>query len=799
LNLLKGLRRIFAVIAALVIGLVAVAAIFLYTADFNRYKGLIDAAITDATGRDVVIKGDLTIVMSLPPEFAVTDVTVANATWGSQPLMAHIGQLRLRLRLLPLLKKDIDFSGITLIDTDLLFETGAKGQSNWQFTHQPSSGAGVGVRHMAVEQLQVKNLTVTLRSAGTGSPPAHYMLDSLNLTRPATADSLAVELKGSSNGQAVSLSGKTGPLRNVIEGLRFPLDLSGEFAGATVRLHGEIANALKLEGLELELQAAGSDLAKLGNAVAVKIPQTDGFDLRAQLTGNGHNLTLRKARGSVSRKGNKLAINGEIGNLNALKDIQLAFKGAGGDLAGLGSIVGKTLPKTGPFEVSGKLAGTSKALAVRDLSTTVKYEDSQLVVTGELDDVLQLTGIDLSLQASGKNLGQLGPLFATQLPDLGPFQMQGQLSGSDKLLNLKSFSGTIDQSDFAGWAKVEFGTRPKITAGLESALVDFTRILDQTQDEKTGDKKGEKARASGSRRLLFSKKPLPLDMLAAVDADVAFKAQNIRADDALLELGQLRLVLAAGDLRVEKLEATYKGAKVSANLSLMAGKPSKVALSFLVQGFDLGRFTRETHISQEVEGRVDLAGDLNSEGDSPHRLMANLNGSIGAVIGKGHVPRILDLLASDLAEKVVPLWGHHKESGQLNCAVIQFTNKAGIATSDAFLLDTQVGLVKGDGEINFGTEQLDFLLSPKPKDASLFTLTTKLRVSGSILDPRVKPDIRSLVEKGARALSALVVGPVGLLAPFVRLGARHHHPCDVQELKLRVQKVYELDESAGAS
>jgi uncharacterized protein involved in outer membrane biogenesis len=793
------LRRIFAVTAALVIGLVAAVAIFLYTADFNRYKGMIDAAITDATGRDVVIKGDLTIVMSLPPEFAVTDVTVANAAWGSQPQMAHIGELRLRLRLLPLLKKEFDFSRIRLIDTDLLFETGAKGQSNWQFTHQPSSGAGVGIRHVAVEQLQVEKLNVTLRSADTSSPPAHYRLDSLNLTRPATADALTVELKGSSNGQAVALSGTTGPLRNVLEGLRFPLDLSGEFAGATVKLHGDIANALKLQGLELTLQATGSDLATIGSAVAVKIPQTDSFDLKAQLRGNGKNLSLQEAHGSVSRKGNTLALNGKIGDLNALKDIQLAFNGSGGDLAGIGSIIGKTLPKTGPFEASGKLTGTAKALALGGLSATVRYADSKLAITGELGDVLQRSGIDLSLRASGKNLGQLGSLFAATLPDLGPFKMQGQLSGSDTLLDLKGFSATIDQSDFAGSAQLEFGARPNVTVRLKSALVDFTRILDQAEDEEKGEEKGETASAGESRQLLFSNRPLPLDVLAAVDVDVALKAQSIKAEDALLELGELKLVLAAGDLRVEKLEATYKGAKVSANLSLTAGNPSQVALSFLVQGFDLGRFARETHTSQEIEAGLDLAADLTSQGNSMHHLMANINGDIGAVIGKGQVPRILDLLASDLAAKVVPLWGHHKKSGQLNCAVIQFTNKAGIATSDAFLLDTQVGLIKGDGEINFATEQLDFLLSPKPKDISLFTLTTKLRVSGSILNPKVKPDMKSLVEKGARALSALVVGPVGLLAPFIRLGARHPHLCDVQELKLRVQKIYELDESAGAS
>ena len=217
---------------------------------------------------------------------------------------------------------------------------------------------------------------------------------------------------------------------------------------------------------------------------------------------------------------------------------------------------------------------------------------------------------------------------------------------------------------------------------------------------------------------------------------------------------------------------------------------SDLALSFLVQGFDLGRFLKETHTSQEVAAQVDLAADLNSQGDSPRRLMANLNGSIGAVFGKGEVPRILDLLASDLTQRVIPIWGRHKEFGQLNCGVIQFTNKEGIATSDAFIFNTQVGIMNGNGKINLATEQLDFLLTPKPKDASLLSLATKLHVTGSLLDPKVGPDPKSLLKKGSKAASALVLGPAGLMMPFVKLGARHPHPCDIQQLMSRIQSIY---------
>ncbi len=999
----RRLRLGLALIAVLVIGLPAAAAVFLYTADYNRYKGLIADAFTDATGRQLAIKGDLTIAISLLPEIVVTDVTLANAPWASQPQMAHIGQLRVRLKLLPLLMRDVDITRIKLIDTDLLLETDASGQANWQFNPKATPRTGVGRRGVAVEQLAVERLAVTLHGGDTGSPPTHYNLDSFKLTRSAAADSMAVELKGSSNGQPVTLSGQIGPLEDLFAGVRFPLTLSGDVAGTAIKLHGEMGNALTFEGLDLTVQASGTDLATLGTAIAVKLPQTDGFDMTAHLTGSGDDLTLQEARGSVSHKSIKLAINGEIGDLNVLEDIRLELKGSGNDLAELSSITGETLPKTGPFEVNGKLAGTAKALAlseaqgtigqqsikvalagkigdlialegidlnlkgsgndlaelssiagetlpqtgpfevsgkltgtakalalseaqgtigrqsikvalagkigdlialagidlnlkgsgndlaelssitgetlpktgpfqvsgkltgsakalalseaqgtigrqsikvslagkvddlmtlkgislgvkgsgknlgelrsllgdklpdtglfsatarltgsaqalaVRNLRGNIRQGTSQLTVSGKVGDLLQLAGIDLSLEGSGKNLGELGPLFDTELPDLGPFRINGQLSGSDTLLELKNFFASVDRSDFTGWAKVEFAKRPRVTVRLESGLIDFTRIMEQMQ----GKTKAEEAEAGEPRQALFSDEPLPFDVLDAVDADIAFNARNIKARDAALEFGQLALRLDAGDLRVEKLEATYRGTKVSANLNLTAGTPANVAMKFLVQGFDLGRFLKETHTSQVVEGQVDFAADLKSQGDSPHRLMANLDGVTGAVIGKGYAPRFLDLLAQDLSRRVITIWGRHNKAGELNCGVIQFTTKQGIATSDAFLFDTQLAILKGDGEINLATEQLDFVLSPKPKDSSLFSLATKLHVTGSILDPRVRPDTRSVVKKGAKALSALVLGPAGLLVPFVRTGARSSHVCDIQELKSRVESIYD--------
>jgi uncharacterized protein involved in outer membrane biogenesis len=242
---------------------------------------------------------------------------------------------------------------------------------------------------------------------------------------------------------------------------------------------------------------------------------------------------------------------------------------------------------------------------------------------------------------------------------------------------------------------------------------------------------------------------------------------------------------------MDTLEAVYRNTKLSANLSARAGPPVHVTTHFLVQGFELGEFLKETDISDEVEAKADIAADLRSLGGSAHDLASNLDGVFAVVIGKGKMPGFLDILAEDLSRRVIPIWGSHKEAGNLNCGVVQFGIQQGIATSDAFLFDTQIGYLKGKGNIDLATEKIDFRLSPHPKDASLFNLKTKLRISGSITDPTVRPDAKSLAIKGSKALSSLVLGPAGLLAPFLSRGARNQHPCDIQALQDRLDNIYQ--------
>jgi uncharacterized protein involved in outer membrane biogenesis len=387
--------------------------------------------------------------------------------------------------------------------------------------------------------------------------------------------------------------------------------------------------------------------------------------------------------------------------------------------------------------------------------------------------------MDLQSRLSGSEMAELGPLVGSDLPPTGPFEVSGQLTGSTKVLAMEPFSATIDKSDFKGRVHVAFQARPKITMRLESALVDFSALLENLEeDQSTPDETNER------QQRFFSDTPLPLGSLQKVDADIVLKARQIHARRARLDLGHLAIKLEDRDFSIEKFEATYKKTKITGDLHINHGTPPRVATNFMVQNFDIGSFCKEIGVSDKVRGHVDIAANLQSRGDSPHSLAASLDGSIGAVMGKGYLTRYLDMLSVNLSKKVLSIWGdqHQAQADQINCAVVQFDIDKGLATSRAFVFDSQALVLTGEGNINLGPEQVQFVLNPNPKQPGILEIPINLRVSGTIMEPVVRADKLALITEAGAMLGSLPVNSLGVLSPFAKTGAKENHPCDIKSI-----------------
>ena len=557
------------------------------------------------------------------------------------------------------------------------------------------------------------------------------------------------------------------------------LDARGSTRRGNMRIAvtGAVKDLPTLRGIDLQSRLTGKNLEEFGDIIGEKLPATDEFEIQGRLTGSAKTLSLQKAGGRANRGSLRLSLKGEVKDLTDLSGMDLRLQGSGKDLAEIGTITGKKFPASDKFTVQGRLMGSTKALSLLEAKGSASRGSLNLAFNGAVKELLALEGINVNLEASGKELAEIGPLLGSELPELGPFDVSGKLSGSTKTILLNDLSAVVDKSDFNGLAKVEFLKHPKITARLESSVIDFTTLMKSIEkdDEKTAIKVEPKRR-------LFSDNPLPFDALKKVDADILLEARNIHLKDARLKFGHFSLKLDDGKLSIDKLEATYKETKISGNMQLTSGSSIRAATRFLVQNLDLGGLLRETGINDRVQATVDLAAHLNSRGNSVRSLMANLDGAIGAVMGEGYLTRYLDLISLNLTQKVVHFWGRPKDADQIKCAVVQFDIKSGVAASRAFVFDTRAGILAGEGEVNLGTEQVDYLLVPKPRHPGLLEFSTKLRVSGTILDAKVSPDTLALLETGARALGSLAIGPLGLLAPFVHLGAYKKHPCDIQSI-----------------
>ena len=617
--------------------------------------------------------------------------------------------------------------------------------------------------------LQAEDLDLAVQASGTNLATLGTGIDVVILK----TDSFSMSAQLAGSGDAVTMSNASATIKH---------------SGVMLAITGGIGNLNTLEGMHFELTGSGNNLSELqAIAGSTQLPDTGPFKVSGTLNGSAKALSLTNAQGDLRHHSIKMALSGKVQDVIAFTGIDVNAKLSGNNLSELQAVAGSTkLPDTGPFTASARLTGTAKALALLDALTVIKQKGSQLKVSGKIANLQQLSGIDLSFKGSAKDFTELGPTFRTQLPDLGAFQISGQLLGSSDTLDLKGISAVIDQSDFSAAGRVTFGQRPKVSMRIESALIDFTRLMGET--EKLSQQ--ETSKVQDPEALMFSKKPIPFNLLDAVDADIELNAKRMKARDAELKLDKLALRLDTGELRIDTLEATYKETRISASLNIKTGTPAQVAAKILVQDFDLGSFLKETHKIHEVEGHADFAVDLRSQGDSPHSLMAALDGTTGAVIGKGRVPHILDVLAKDLTSKVLPFWGNPKHAGELDCGVIEFSIKQGIATSKTFLLDTHLGHYKVQGHTNWGTEKINFLLIPKPKKLTLLSMSTKLRITGSINHPEVHPTVSGVLETVAEDVLTFTLGPIGLLIPFERMGAQKKHPCDMQKLKHTVDAIY---------
>lgn len=729
MRFLKWGLIVVAVLVLLIGGLAIVAA----NIDVNRFKPQIIAAVEEATGRKLQIGGDLKLSVFPKPAVSVKGISFANASWGSRPEMAKVGEFSAEVDLFALIGRRIQVDRLVLADVDVLLEKDRQGRANWEFStaakpqdqprgQQPApktidDGSGIQLGIPSLNNLLMKNIRLAYREAGQSPNQAvarDVRLDEFSL-QSASGGMLAAKLRANFDGNDIVADGSFGTLAEMINPSKpWPVKLTLAIPNADLKanVEGSIANPAEAKGYALKLSATAPDIAKLAKLAGQTAPSFGPLALSADVKEQAgqpaiSNLNLALGDDKLGR----VQVTGAIAQPLAQKGLALAFAFATPDVkkfaAALGAEVAQAVPVTAKFSVK----------------------------------------------------------------DTGPMRYA-----------VSDIAAQIATSDLAGAGEVALaGARPAVKFDLASKSLDLTPLLGQSGNSVGGGSSGGSGGGSGSAGgagkpadgRIFSDEPLPLDGLKAADADIRFKADAFKAPMVDAKAVNVVLTLKDGALSVKPFGLNASGGSFNGEFAMNAASK---ALRVKLDGtkFGLSDYLKTNKITDVIsrDAPTDIAVDLTSQGGSVRQLMAGMNGKLVVKVGEGELrDQYLDVLGGDLLGGLGKL-GQATAKTKLECMVAGFDVKSGLATPKAILFETgRLGVV-AEGTINLATEQLALKVVPAPRDAGIAPLAVPVRVGGSFAKPSFAPDVAAAA-KGAlgAAAGAALLGPAAILAPMLSGGS----------------------------
>lgn len=192
-------KVIAGLVAAVVAGLAAVAVAAVWLIDPNDYRDDIAKQVEASTGRSFAIEGELDL--SIFPWIAVevNDSRLSDDPAFSDQAMAEIEQLSIRLKLLPLLKREIQVGRVLLNGLTLRLAVNEEGAGNWESLVAAENGetspeeanteAAAGDGQLPVTSVQVEGLSISNalihyedRQAGSSYRLEDFRLESDRIT-----------------------------------------------------------------------------------------------------------------------------------------------------------------------------------------------------------------------------------------------------------------------------------------------------------------------------------------------------------------------------------------------------------------------------------------------------------------------------------------------------------------------------------------------------------------------------------------------------------------------------------------
>lgn len=766
-----SIPRVLTGIGLALVAVVAATILYLHYADLNRYRSDIEALVSDATGRQFNINGELQLDLFPAPALILEQLSLSNASWSDAPMMAEIDHVSVRVNLWSLVSGPIVVESFKLIDASLLLETNAEGESNWQFADaeagateepQPDSDSGDTSLPLTIDFAQVSQLLITMRQPDADDQVIR--VDDFTL-KPNAADNLDISATAEVLERPVTLSGQIGSREQLrsLESANFDLDAT--LGRLDVTVNGVVADLETLTGTSFKAVISTEDIADIVAAAGLSLNLSGPVRLDTDVAQTDGGATLK--------------LDGTLGNINTQAAIQiqqqkLDFDTTVGPLDQIGAVFDVTdagLP-TQPVALKGTIGLAEDAVTIQQL--TAQLGQALVDISGTLatgDGTSQL-----ELKASGPSLADL----LTTLPAIAfDASTSAKLSPSD--ITLDPLHLTFGDSDLQGDLNVTMAENTTIDANLQSKRLNLKPFQSEPEPEsvpasdqatppasEADTEVAESETDESNTKFVFVDEPLALDSLQQIDADVELSIEQLLTRAIELDNVELDAGLHDGDLRAQLDFITPNGG-VAASTVAVTTSGSLPEIQALIQARDI-----RVNISAAEDLKMDqlpatsITIKLDSRGTTPHKLASRSNGYVlltqgPGLMDAGFMASVSGDLLSQLFSALNPMAKEEKYSNW-ECSVIRLDIEDGIAElSELLLQDQKIKIIAG-GDIDLHTEKINLEFNTKPRkgvgvSADMF-VTPFVALKGRLVSPRVGLNEKGVLLSGG---AAVATGGISLL------------------------------------
>ena len=246
-----------------------------FTFGLNTLRGPIAKAVTNATGRELIIDGNVRPVWSwLHPRLRAERVSFANAEWGKAGHLVNAEAIEATISVLPLFVGRVVLPEVHLQNADVSLEQDIDGRKNWILTQDPEPGKP---SRFYIQLLTAQDSVLHWEDAQRDH--------SFTVGISTDEEGIQFHAVGKYNGMPMKANGRAGQVMALRdEKTPFPIKGDIKIGNTAAKIDGTITGVIGFKGLDLKFeQLSGKSMEELYWIVGLAFPETSAYRLTGRL------------------------------------------------------------------------------------------------------------------------------------------------------------------------------------------------------------------------------------------------------------------------------------------------------------------------------------------------------------------------------------------------------------------------------------------------------------------------------------------------------------------------------------